>query len=134
MTRPLIRKEIDAFFSGHQKRIELYMAVEEMIKSLGPATIEITKSQISFGTKYKFAWVWLPPDSSGKRPKDSIVLSFGLDHRVESKHIAEAVEPYPGRWTHHIIVQDETDLGADVCKWLRQAYAFSKGREKKSQE
>jgi len=134
MNRPLIRKEIDAFFSGQQRRVDLYMAVEEMIKSLGPATIEITKSQISFGTKYKFAWVWLPPDSSHKRPKDSIVLTFGLDHRIESKHIVEAVEPYPGRWTHHIIVQNETDLNTDVYKWLKQAYAFSKGREKKSME
>lgn len=131
MTRPLIRKEIDAFFSGQEDRIKLYMSIEEMIKSIGPLTIDIMKSQISFGTKYKFAWVWLPPDSSRKRPKNSVVLSFGLDHRVESKHIAEAVEPYPGRWTHHIIIQDEADLNADVNKWIRQAYAFSQGREKK---
>lgn len=130
MTRPLIRKEIDAFFSGQEDRIKLYMSIEEMIKSIGPLTIDIMKSQISFGTKYKFAWVWLPPDSSHKRPKNSVVLSFGLDHRVESKHIAEAVEPYPGRWTHHIIIQDEADLNTDVNKWIRQAYAFSQGREK----
>ncbi|MBP1744710.1 MAG: hypothetical protein H6Q58_1688 [Firmicutes bacterium] len=131
MNRPLIRKEIDAFFSGQEERTKLYLSIEEMIKSLGPLTIEIMKSQISFGTKYKFAWVWIPPDSSKKRPKNSIVLSFGLDHRVESKQIAEAVEPYPGRWTHHIIIQDETELNTDVYKWLRQAYAFSQGREKK---
>lgn len=131
MTRPLIRKEIDAFFSGQEDRIKLYMSVEEMIKSIGPLTIDIMKSQISFGTKHKFAWVWLPPDSSHKRPKNSVVLSFGLDHRVESKHIAEAVEAYPGRWTHHIIIQDEADLNTDVYKWIRQAYAFSQGREKK---
>jgi hypothetical protein len=131
MTRPLIRKEIDAFFSGQEDRINLYIATEEMIKSLGPLTIDIMKSQISFGTKYKFAWVWLPPDSSGKRPKNSIVLSFGLGHRIESKQIAEAVEPYPGRWTHHIIIQEEADLNTNVQKWLKQAYAFSQSRENK---
>jgi len=134
MDKHLIRKEIDAFFSGNQDRVELYMAVEETIKSFGPITIEITKSQISFGTKYKFAWVWMPPDSSRKRPKNSIVLSFGLDHRVQNKKIVEAVEPYPGRWTHHIIIQNETDLDTDVIKWLRLAYAFSKSRENKSLE
>ena len=49
MTRPLIRKEIDAFFSGQEDRIKLYMSIEEMIKSIGPLTIDIMKSQISFG-------------------------------------------------------------------------------------
>lgn len=131
MIRPLIRKEIDAFFSGHEDRIKLYMAVEEMMKTLGPLTIEIMKSQISFGTKHKFAYVWMPPDSSKKRPKNSIVLSFGLDHRIESEQIAEAVEPYPGRWMHHIIIQEEAELNTDVCKWLHQAYTFSQGKEKK---
>jgi len=134
MTRPLIRKEIDAFFSSQEDRINLYNATEDLIKSLGPLTIDITKSQISFGTKYKFAWVWLPPDSTGKRPKNSLVLSFGLGHRVESQQIVEAVESYPGRWTHHIIIQEEADLNTNVRKWLKQAYAYSQAREKNNKK
>jgi len=92
MDAPLRRKEIDAFFSGQVDRIMLYDDLEEMIKSLGPSTIIITKTQISFGTKHKFAWVWLPPDKSNKRPKNCIVLTFGLNHRIENEQIVESVE------------------------------------------
>lgn len=126
MDAPLRRKEIDAFFSGQVDRIMLYDALEVMIKSLGQSTITISKTQISFGTKYKFAWVWLPPDKSNKRPKNCIVLTFGLNHRIENEQIVESVEPYPGRWTHHIIIGNRSDLNENVFKWLRQAYAFSK--------
>ncbi len=40
----------------------------------------------------------------GKRPEVYIVVTFGLGYRVESPRIDVAVEPYPGRFTHHVLI------------------------------
>jgi hypothetical protein len=122
-------KNIETFFFKQPKQKSLFLAVEQMIHSIGPATIQVMKSQISFGTHTKFAWVWLSPPSN-KRPENSIVLTFGVGRHIESEQIVQAVEPYPGRWTHHVIIQNEADLNNDVNQWLREAYAFSQSRGK----
>jgi hypothetical protein len=36
-----------------------------------------------------------------------------------------APEPYPNRWTHHVIVQNESDINDQLMGWIKQAYAFS---------
>lgn len=37
-----------------------------------------------------------------------------------------------GRWTHHVIIEKETDLDEDVKGWLHEAYVFSQSRKSKS--
>ena len=37
-------------------------------------------------------------------------MSFGLAYHKESPRIAVAVEPYPQRWTHHVIVTAPEDI------------------------
>jgi hypothetical protein len=37
----------------------------------------------------------------------------------------EAVEPHPGHWTHHVVIEDETDLDGAVDGWLREAYRLA---------
>jgi len=83
---------------------------------------------IYFGTKLKFAWVWLPKKWDN-RPKNSMVLTFGVARHIKNKQIVQAVEPYPGRWTHHIIIQNKKDLNNNVYKWLQEAYTFSLNRK-----
>lgn len=118
------KEQAEVFFSNQAKEIALYGAIEQMIDSIGPATISVTRSQISFATKTKFAWVWLPLPW-GKRPEHSLVLTFAVNRHIEDPQIEETVEPYPGRWTHHVIIQEESDLNERVLLWLQEAYAFS---------
>jgi len=61
-----------------------------------------------------------------------IVLTFGLGRRIEHERITQVVEPYPGRWTHHVIIENEADLDQDVRGWLRDAYYYSLNRKSKS--
>ena len=42
------------------------------------------------------------------------------------KRIAEAVQPRPGRWTHHIVIERSRDFDATVKRWLREAYERAK--------
>ena len=114
--------KIDAFFANRPESLKLFNAVRACIETLGPSKIEVMKTQISFGAKRKFAWVWLPQTWIKKRPGNSITLTFYLRRRIVADKIESAVEPRPGYWTHHVIIQKETDLDEDVRNWLREAY------------
>jgi len=128
MTDVMINKEVEAFFSGNPVTKALFMAVERKIRAIGPAIITVGKTQISFATRTQFAWVWMPQPTGRKRPMHSLVLSFGCGRKIEHEQIVEAIEPYPGRWTHHVIIAEAADLTADVDDWLREAYRFSETR------
>jgi len=113
---------IEGFFEGRPAALVLFNAVCRYIESLGPVTIEPMKTQISFKAIRKFAWIWLPQTWIKKRAEASLTLTFDLDHKVEHPRIEEAVEPRPGRWTHHFIIEKESDLDDDVKGLLREAY------------
>jgi hypothetical protein len=122
---------IEAVFLGRPAPLAIYQAFLRFIQPIGPVQVAATKTQVSFGAKRKFAWLWLPQRWTHNRPEDSVVLTFALDRRVAHPRIAEAVEPRPGRWTHHIVIQAATDLDADVLIWLREAYALAAGARKR---
>jgi hypothetical protein len=116
---------VEGLFAGKTESLKLFHVVQKYIESLGPVRMEAMKSQISFGTRTKFAWVWLPPSWSKSRPENSIVITFGLRRHVEHERIVQAVEPRSGRWTHHVIIEKEADLDEAVRAWLREAYVLS---------
>lgn len=128
MTDEMTNKEIEAFFAGKPEAKALFMAVERKIQVIGPAIIKVSKTQISFATRTQFAWVWMPLPTDRKRPLHSLVLSIGCGRRIVHDQIVEAIEPYPGRWTHHVIIAEDADLTSAVDAWIREAYRFSETR------
>jgi hypothetical protein len=116
---------VEGLFACRPVSLALFHAVRLYIESLGPVKMEAMKSQISFGTRTKFAWVWLPMAWAKNRPENSIVLTFGLRRHVERERIVQAVEPRTGRWTHHVIIEKQADLDEDVRAWLRESYDLS---------
>ena len=127
MTAPGTRTT-ESLFAGRPASLLLFKVVRRFIGSLGPVEVEAAKTQVSFKNARKFAWVWLPLRSTTTRPDNCIVLTFALDRRVIHDRIAESVEPYPGRFTHHVIIERESDLNDDVRGWLSEAYAFGQTR------
>lgn len=119
---------VEGLFSGRPESLHLFQEVRRFIESLGPVTVEATKTQVSFGAKRKFAWVWLPQIWIRKQPDISITLTIDLDRCVRHDRMRQVVEPYPGRWTHHIVIHQESDFDEDVRGWLREAYAFAQNR------
>ncbi|CZR00717.1 MAG TPA: hypothetical protein DCY16_00410 [Trichococcus sp.] len=134
MTDVMINKEVEVFFTGKPETRALFRAVERKIRAIGPAIITVTKTQISFATRTQFAWIWMPQPTDRKRPLHSLVLSFGCGRQIVHDQIVEAVEPYPGRWTHHVIIAEEADLTDVLDTWLQEAYRFSetRGRQQSS--
>jgi hypothetical protein len=113
---------IDTLFEGRPVSRGLFVHVRSYIESLGDIKVEAAKTQVSFGAKRKFAWVWLPQMWIKKAPPDSIVLSFDLPRKVEDPRIKQSVEPYPGRWTHHVVIERPEQLDTQVKAWLTEAY------------
>ncbi len=116
-------------FAGHPDTAVLYETVEEAALSLGDDVgIRAGRTQVAFHVKKGFAWAWLPIRRIKGRPEVYLVLSFGLDRKVESPRILETVQPYPGRWMHHLLLERPGDLDAEVLFWLRDAYRQAGGR------
>jgi hypothetical protein len=115
--------EIEDLFIKRPKSLELFHHVRAYIESLGAIKIEAMKTQISFGTKRKFAWVWLPQMWTKTRAENSITLTFDLPKKIVDQKIA--VKTRPGHYTHHVIIQKKSDLDSSVKKWLRESHIFS---------
>ena len=96
------------FFNSRPQALPLYECFEQkLLSELGSANIKVQKTQIAFSNKHNFAFVsFLPVRKAKERPKTYIVITFGLGRRVESPRIDAAVEPYPNRWTHHVIYDE----------------------------
>ena len=43
--------------------------------------------------------------------------------------IDAAVEPYPNRWTHHVLVASEEEIDGELMGWVKAASEFSKGKK-----
>ena len=54
-----------------------------------------------------------------------MVVTFGVSHHIEDSRIEVATEPYPNRWTHHVIVQSADEIDDKLMGWIREAYEFA---------
>lgn len=113
---------VEQMFGGLPQARGLYDLVEGFIRSLGRVEVVPRRTQVGFRHLRMFAWVWLPQMWIKKQPSESITLGFGLDHRVSDRRIKQSVEPYPGRFTHHVVILRASDFDAAVRGWVREAY------------
>ena len=111
------------FFQPMPGALPLYLALSEQMMARFPnAAVSVQKTQITFANRHGFAFVSLP---RRKVQQPTIVVSFGLSYRVDSPRIWVATEPYPNRWTHHMLVSDETQLDDELMGWIKEAAAFA---------
>ena len=115
------------FFDGHPAALPLYEKLKSRILAEVPeARIEFKKTQISFFTKHLFAAASFTPVRKAKeRPEPFLTVTFGLPYQIASNRIDAAVEPYPGRWTHHVMIGSGKEINEELMGWIREAAAFS---------
>jgi hypothetical protein len=58
-------------------------------------------------------------------PKDYLVLTLGLPVPLDSERVAVKTEPYPGRWTHHIVISRPDELDEELLSWIRESYDYA---------
>ena len=60
-----------------------------------------------------------------ERPEPWLTFTLGLPAPLESPRAAVQTEPYPGRWTVHVVLGDPAELDEELLAWTRLAYDFS---------
>lgn len=114
------------FFDKLPQFLPVYISFREKLLERYPdMTLKITKTQISFRNRYVFAMASLPQRKIKGWPKEYLLISFGLGYQKHSPRIAQSVEPYPGRWTHHVPIQREEELDEELLGWIDEAYQFA---------
>ena len=118
------------FFNEKPAALPLYEAfVQRLFAEIDNVTVKVQKTQISFSNKYNFAFVsFLPARKAKGRPKTYITVSFGLQYRKESSRIDAASEPYPNRWTHHMLISSMDEIDDELMGWIKEAAEFSAGK------
>lgn len=115
-----------AFFNRMPQMLPLYVALREKLERAYPdMDVRVAKTQISFRNRHVFAMASLPWRRVKGWPEAYLLVSFGLPCRKESPRIAQAVEAYPNRWTHHVLVVAEDEIDDTLMSWLDEAFWFS---------
>lgn len=79
--------------------------------------------------EYNFAFVsLLPVRKANARPETWITVTFGLRCKKESTRIDAATEPYPNRWTHHMLISSVDEIDGELMGGIKEAAAFSAGK------
>lgn len=125
-----MNEDILFFFNQHMEALPLYEALEELVlKEIGNVRITVRKSQISFYNKHLFACVsFMGVRKKKDCPAAWIVVTLGLNRRLDSSGIEAVSEPYPNRWTHHLLLSDVKELDEELLSWLKEAAAFADGK------
>ena len=122
------------FFGDRVDALPIYERLENAILTRVPdVKIKAAKTQVTFANRRGFAFVSFNPCRRAKdRPAVWMTVTFGLGCRKESPRIDAATEPYPGRWTHHVMVGTPDEIDEELLGWILEAAAFSdtKGRIK----
>ena len=115
------------FFDAHPGALPLYEAFETRVTDLVPdVRIKVQKTQISFYNRHLFACVSFARIRKKKNcPDNYIVVTFGLEHKAESPRIDISTEPYPNRWTHHVLITDPAEIDYELMSWIKEASLFS---------
>ena len=116
--------DADTYFSGHEPARALYERIDEYLQTLVEVETRVSKSQIGFHRRRGFAWVWIPEKHLG-RPAAPLVLTLAFRHRDPSPRWKEVVEPYPGRFTHHLELFSADQIDDEVRGWIHEAWRLA---------
>ena len=122
-----MNEKVLQFFDKQPEALPLYEKFEKRVEELEPdVEIKVQKTQISFYNRHMFSCVSFARVRKKKDcPKSYIVVTFGLDHKEESSRIDIVSEPYPHRWTHHILISEISEIDEEFMNWIKAAADFS---------
>lgn len=115
------------FFNEHPEALPLYEAFEKrLLAELEGVVIQPQKSQITLKNRRVFGAVsFLPARRAKARPDPYITITLGLNRREGSPRVDQTSKPYPGRWTHHLVIGAAEEIDDELMAWVREAFAFA---------
>ena len=97
-----------------------------VLKAYPDAQIRVQKTQITFYAPRVFACAsLLRARRKAELPNPWITVTLGLPYRLESPRTAVCTEPYPGRWTTHIVIGSAEEIDGELLHWVGEAYDFA---------
>ena len=123
----VIDSETLLFFEKQPAALPIYECFAEWLYERFPDTKRrVQKTQITFSNRYVFACIsFQRVKRKAELPDPYLVVTLGLPFPLESDRVAVKSEPYPGRWTTHIVIGSMSEVDDELFDWVRQAYAFS---------
>ncbi len=121
------QQDLLAFFSQQPQALPLCEAFLQKLQAQHPEThTRVQKTQITFSNRHIFACLSLARvRKKALLPDPYLVLTLGLPAPLASPQAEIKTEPYPGRWTHHILLSTPDDLNPELMGWVAEAYAFA---------
>ena len=117
------------YFDGKPAELALYETLYEAMDQAFPeSSVRVQKSQISFYDRHLYAAASLPVRRKKDWPRECLLVTFGLVRREADPRIAVAVEPYPNRWTHHVVVSRPEEIDGQLLAWLEEARDFARSK------
>ena len=113
---------VDEFLTGQSDSRRIFDALHAAVDAIGPVEVRVTKSQVAFRRRRAFAFAWRP-GAYLRGQVAPLVLTLALRRRDPSPRWKEVVEPYPGRFTHHLELRSPTEIDDEVRAWLEEAWA-----------
>ena len=119
------------FFAGHSEALGLYQALEELLFGSFPRVNKrVQKTQITFCNSHVFACVsFTRVKRKAELPEVWLTLTLGLPVPLDSPRVAVKCEPYPGRWTHHFVLDSADELDEEMMTWIRASYDFAEAKK-----
>ena len=117
------------FWNEYPKMLPIYEALSAILAERYPdMSIKVSRTQISFYSRHMFAMASTSKKRKKDWPKEFVMLSVGLPYPLENPRVLASVEPYPGRWTHHIALTAEAEIDDELLGWIDAAYQFSESK------
>ena len=117
----------EAFFAGKPVAWGLYEALKkELVWRYPEMEVRVAKTQVSFFDRLMFGCVsFTRVRRKAEMPAHFLTLTLGLPEPVDSPRIAVKCEPYPGRWTHHIVLASPDEIDSELLAWIDRAHQFA---------
>lgn len=122
-----MNQDVGLFFDKKPDALPLYETFEQRVfAEIGNVKVKVQKTQITFSNRHNFAFVsFLPVRRAKERPEIYIVVTFGLKYEVASPRIDAVSEPYPNRFTHHVLISKAEEIDDELMGWVKEAAVFS---------
>jgi hypothetical protein len=114
------------YFANKPTSYKIFTLLRAGIKAQGDCKMTI-ESQISFGAKRKFAWIWLY-NITGTNPEGTVQIMLALNKKVDEPPVYRVTQIGKKRWNHLIVVHSIAEAKHPALTTLLQA-AYTYGQD-----
>ena len=91
------------------------------------AEIVTQKSQVGVRCPRPFCALWVPGTHVRGRATPGAAISLFLPRPLQTERLIMAVEPYPGRFTNHLVLSTPEEVDEALWAWAAEAKRFRCG-------